>query len=169
MENGYSSIILGDVEELWEEEIEDVIDAAEHDTRMYRWSSKKEKLMMIAGHTHRPVWSSVTHLEKLIRELYALQGRKKELPPKEYQEKVKQLKRQIKSRQEKYPPGTDTIKTRPSYFNTGWCRFKDGDITGLELVDGEIRLIKWGIVNDYKHRSFSKGSSLPKTLPSNDR
>jgi hypothetical protein len=44
----------------------------------------------------------------------------------------------------KYPPRTDIIKTQPSYFNTGCCRFKDGDITGIEIEDGQIRLIKWG-------------------------
>ena len=29
------------------------------------------------------------------------------------------------------------------YFNTGCCRFDDGDITGLELEDGRLRLVKW--------------------------
>jgi hypothetical protein len=33
---------------------------------------------------------------------------------------------------------------RPSYFNTGCCCFDDGDITGIEISDGCIRLIKWG-------------------------
>ena len=32
---------------------------------------------------------------------------------------------------------------RPSYFNTGCCCFNDGDITGIEIADGFIRLIKW--------------------------
>jgi hypothetical protein len=32
---------------------------------------------------------------------------------------------------------------RPSYFNTGCCCFEDGDITGIEIADGSIRLIKW--------------------------
>jgi hypothetical protein len=36
------------------------------------------------------------------------------------------------------------IKTSPCYFNTGCCRFEDGDITGIELDAGQIRLIKWG-------------------------
>ena len=31
----------------------------------------------------------------------------------------------------------------PSYFNTGCCCFSDGDITGIELAGGNIRLIKW--------------------------
>jgi hypothetical protein len=32
---------------------------------------------------------------------------------------------------------------KPSYFNTGCCCFNDGDITGIEISDGHIRLIKW--------------------------
>ena len=31
----------------------------------------------------------------------------------------------------------------PSYFNTGCCCYSDGDITGIEIADGKIRLIKW--------------------------
>ncbi len=37
----------------------------------------------------------------------------------------------------------DLADMRPCYFNTGCCSFSDGDITGLEIADGEIRLIKW--------------------------
>ena len=31
----------------------------------------------------------------------------------------------------------------PCYFNTGCCSFPDGDVTGLELADGAIRLVRW--------------------------
>ena len=31
----------------------------------------------------------------------------------------------------------------PTYFNTGCCCYNDGDITGIEIADGKIRLIKW--------------------------
>jgi hypothetical protein len=31
----------------------------------------------------------------------------------------------------------------PCYFNTGCCSFPDGDITGLEIADGAIRLVRW--------------------------
>jgi len=30
-----------------------------------------------------------------------------------------------------------------SYFNSGCCCFDDGDITGIEIADECIRLIKW--------------------------
>jgi len=31
----------------------------------------------------------------------------------------------------------------PGYFNTGCCCFDDGDITGIEIAGGFIRLVKW--------------------------
>ena len=31
----------------------------------------------------------------------------------------------------------------PTYYNTGCCCFADGDITGIEIENGCIRLIKW--------------------------
>lgn len=32
---------------------------------------------------------------------------------------------------------------RPCYFNTGCCAFGDGDITGIEIRDGKISLVRW--------------------------
>jgi UDP-2,3-diacylglucosamine pyrophosphatase LpxH len=37
----------------------------------------------------------------------------------------------------------DHEQLKPVYFNTGCCCFDDGDITGIEISDGSIRLIKW--------------------------
>lgn len=32
---------------------------------------------------------------------------------------------------------------KPVYFNTGCCCFDDGDVTGIEISEGSIRLVKW--------------------------
>ncbi len=40
-------------------------------------------------------------------------------------------------------PGKPQHLLKPSYFNSGCCCFDDGDITGIEICDGFIRLIKW--------------------------
>jgi len=74
---------------------------SEHDLIMYEWAASQVKMMLIAGHTHRPVWAGHT---------------------KETQSE----------------PGS-----LPAYFNTGCCRFSDGDITGMEIQDGMLRLVKW--------------------------
>ena len=31
----------------------------------------------------------------------------------------------------------------PCYFNTGCCSFGDGDVTGIEISEGQIRLVRW--------------------------
>ena len=46
-------------------------------------------------------------------------------------------------------------KNRPTYFNTGCCCFNDGDITGIEIADGFIRLVKW-----YDENAVSKRKVL---------
>ena len=126
----------------------------EHDTQLYNWASQKRNLILIAGHTHRPVWSSLTHLDQLYMKLYALRLQKREKDEekngendekyqKEYQEQYENLLREIKKRILKDPPVNDTLKTTPAYFNTGCCRFSDGDITGIEITGRHIRLVKW--------------------------
>ena len=40
-------------------------------------------------------------------------------------------------------PDSARQQLRPVYFNTGCCCFSDGDITGIEIADGYIRLVKW--------------------------
>jgi UDP-2,3-diacylglucosamine pyrophosphatase LpxH len=112
-----------------------------HDTWMYNWADEQAKLILIAGHTHRPIWSSMTHLEQLRYELYALQCA---IPrPPNYIEEAARLQAEILKRAEEHPPCNDSVKTNPCYFNTGCCSFEDGDITGIELDNGLIRLIKW--------------------------
>jgi UDP-2,3-diacylglucosamine pyrophosphatase LpxH len=115
----------------------------EHDTQMYRWASQQKKLIFIAGHTHRPVWSSLTHLDQLYMQLYALRQRKQDLSEAEYQDQYQNLLHAINKRIAKDPPVNDTLKTTPSYFNTGCCRFSDGDITGIEITGQTISLVKW--------------------------
>ena len=43
----------------------------------------------------------------------------------------------------KIDTGKDMNDVKPSYFNSGCCCYSDGDITGIEIADGHIRLIKW--------------------------
>ncbi|MEM8861897.1 MAG: metallophosphoesterase [Chloroflexota bacterium] len=121
---------------------EDVCLRSKQDNEMYDWAHRQCELdlILIAGHTHRPVWSSRTHLQKLQLELEALQSGP-DIPGK--LELIEEIEAAIKRREAKYPPCDDEIKTSPVYFNTGCCRFDDGDITGIEIDNGTIRLIKW--------------------------
>ena len=126
------------------------------DAFIYRWARTQQDLLLVAGHTHRPVWTSLTHLDKLLNELHSLRGRRQGRNTEERLEKLRHLLAEIEEREMKYPPCNDTIKTRSCYFNTGCCVFEDGDITGIEIDGGTVdtqkkegrparmRLVKWG-------------------------
>lgn len=49
------------------------------------------------------------------------------------------------------PPEALELLVKPRkccYFNTGCCCFPDGDITGLEISEGELKLVRWPNDND---------------------
>ena len=123
----------------------DAYDRSIQDNQMYTWASQQDKLVLIAGHTHRPIWGSMTHLEILMAQLHALLTIQP--PPPNFGSEAAHLEEEIKQRAKKDPPKADAIKAKPCYFNTGCCRFGDGDITGIEIDHGDIRLIKWGEAN----------------------
>jgi predicted phosphodiesterase len=105
----------------------------EHNNIMYEWSSQQKNLLLITGHTHQPVFESLTHLERLQR-----------------QEAIKLA--EGKSAPQEPPLRVPSVnffsKIRPTYFNTGCCCYSDGDITGIEISERCIKLIKWKKQND---------------------
>ncbi|MBI1782025.1 MAG: metallophosphoesterase, partial [Sphingobacteriales bacterium] len=89
------------------------------------------------GHTHQPVFESLTHLERLYQQL-ALAINNNNI------EERQRLQLEIVSRKHDYNHVDKNYHSaKPTYFNTGCCCFSDGDITGIEIADGMIRLIKW--------------------------
>ena len=48
----------------------------------------------------------------------------------------------------------------PCYFNTGCCSFSDGDITGIEIANGEIRLVRWPDDNDRHQPKILQSGNL---------
>lgn len=81
-----------------------------HNKLMYDWSSHKRNLLLITGHTHKPVFASGKYTPSPAHTINLREN-------------------------------TSAIK--PTYFNTGCCCYNDGDITGIEIAGGFIRLIKW--------------------------
>jgi predicted phosphodiesterase len=100
----------------------------EHNNIMYEWSSQQKNLLLITGHTHQPVFESLTHLERLQR-----------------QEAIKLAtgKSDPLGSPQRVPTVDFFSKIRPTYFNTGCCCYSDGDITGIEISEKCIKLIKW--------------------------
>jgi hypothetical protein len=99
-----------------------------HDIAMYNWAASVERLILIAGHTHHPIFPIPERTHRLARELEAI--RELSVDP----EEVAAAEADLEFAQ---------AQEVPSYFNTGCCCFSDGRITGIEIVKGEIRLARW--------------------------
>jgi predicted phosphodiesterase len=119
-----------------------------HNRALYDWAAQQDeqlRLVLIAGHTHRPVFESQTHVQQLHRELAELD--KIDDPTTEQKDERAETAAEIEwvLAQNMQAPGEETQadSVKPCYFNTGCCCFLDGDITGLELADGQIRLVRW--------------------------
>lgn len=115
-----------------------------HDRTMYEWAAGQRRLMLVAGHTHRPVWAARTHLQTLVRELAELEDNPR-AGDAAWEEAVAERRRTIERKRAESPPEFDMVddQLRPCYFNTGCCKFSDGDITGIEIVNGTLSLVKW--------------------------
>ena len=119
-----------------------------HNNAMYRWAVKRNQFVVIGGHTHRPVFGSQSLADQIATRLKRLEKRLKQTPENELlQERVATLAARLEwvRAQEHQQPGHDgnTSRSVPCYFNSGCCCFSDGDITGIEIADGEIRLVRW--------------------------
>ncbi len=124
-----------------------------HNLIMYEWSAKYKGLALITGHTHQPVFESLTHPEKMYRQLGdAIKANKAD--------EVKQIEEEIKSRGRDYKTTpAQYLTTKPSYFNSGCCCFRDGDITGIEITHEKISLVKWNV---HKQRALLEETTLEK-------
>jgi hypothetical protein len=108
-----------------------------HNTVMYEWSSRHKNTVLITGHTHQPVFASLTHLERLLRQLLICRQKKDEVAALDVKKEIEKRKYQYQHISEDY------LSLKPTYFNSGCCCYDDGDITGIEIDQGCIRLIKW--------------------------
>ncbi len=127
-----------------------------HNTIMYEWSSVEKNRLLITGHTHQPVFMSLTHLESLYVKRSNAQKTNDTTA-------IKNIEDEIKKVQPKNETSPDLSKIIPSYFNSGCCCFDDGDITGIEIADGCVRLIRWK--NERNVLEEIKLSELEKLLP----
>jgi hypothetical protein len=65
-----------------------------------------------------------------------------------------------KRKQQHVSVPVDYLDMKPTYFNSGCCCFNDGDITGIEIDNGMMRLIKWTIVNNQSQYVVLEEASL---------
>ena len=125
---------------------------------MYDWSAAQKDMLLVTGHTHQPVFQSLTHLERLYKQLQFAEYEKNEA-------KIKEVKGEILKREKEFTAvSVDYMNMKPSYFNTGCCCFSDGDITGIEIADECIRLIKWTEVKGKAEREVLEETELYRLL-----
>lgn len=128
-----------------------------HNIALYSWAAARPNLVLIAGHTHRPVFRAKTLAAQIEEELKAT-------APHEVQ-RIAELSAELEwvraqDQKESGPEGAVVPQESPSYFNTGCCCFVDGDITGIEIADGEIRLIRWPDDEDRPRPQLLRGARL---------
>jgi predicted phosphodiesterase len=109
-----------------------------HNIAMYDWAKEQKDLILIAGHTHRPVFASETHAEQIERQLERARASGDPQKIAELRAELEYIRAEDLSLDDR-----QNVNIKPCYFNTGCCSFADGDITGIELINGSIRLIRW--------------------------
>ncbi|MBK7098282.1 MAG: metallophosphoesterase [Sphingobacteriales bacterium] len=134
------------------------IKKTEHNQIMYEWAAEQTQTLLITGHTHQPVFESLTRLERL--------HRTKQIAIKENDtDTIHKINLEIENSSDKFDSiRGDYTHIRPSYFNTGCCCFSDGDITGIEIDNGFIRLIKWGQVEGVSQRIVLEEKALKELI-----
>ena len=125
-----------------------------HNEIMYEWSAQQKDTLLITGHTHQPVFTSLTHIERLYKELQKARLNN-DLAM------VADIEKEIRKREIEFSAvSVDYLTMKPSYFNSGCCCFVDGDISGIEIADGDIRLIKWTLENESPQRQILEQISV---------
>ena len=109
---------------------------SEHNQFMYDWTAAQTNLALITGHTHQPVFNSLTHLE---RTYIRLDQAKKDGD----HATIQKLEAELLAGNISGETSPRLTQSKNTYFNSGCCCFSDGDITGIEIENGKIRLIEW--------------------------
>ena len=108
-----------------------------HNRMMYEWAMQQKDLIVITGHTHQPVFESMTNYERL-------QWQHRRALHEHNPQWAEAIENEARWRSvDEMAITEDSFGVKPVYFNTRCCCFSDGYITGIEIADGFIRLVKW--------------------------
>lgn len=133
-----------------------------HDRAMFEWArGRGPGVVLIAGHTHRPVFAGSTPDPPPTRPIAHLQAALTEAQSRDDIDAASAVRVELEYAlaAQRRPVESITVEP-PCYFNTGCCSYPDGDVTGVELANGEIRLVRWP-TNLRELQSESGGSIEP--------
>lgn len=130
----------------------------------YQWA-KERKILFIAGHTHRAMFESLSKIDRLrmrMEELEKSLGEISEDKKAFIKEEIEKIKEKIEKSLMENRDGNPEKRLGegiplPCYFNTGCCLYPNG-ITGIEIENGIIRLVKWERVEKVERKVLEEGS-----------
>lgn len=122
--------------------------------QFYHGWAKNKKVMVICGHSHRAIFASRSHADRLEEEIEELQLQIQQHRDDEgfMRATIKEITKKQKVVLEERMKGRDidpTVtgrKLKPCFFNTGCALYTNG-ITAIEIDPEEIRLVKWNKPN----------------------
>ena len=124
----------------------------------YLWA-KTKRVLLICGHTHRAIFGSMTHYDRLqidIQRLKKEAAHAEEKGKKIIEHRIHKINSEIEKitalRQGKTPKSFERGGNWPipCYFNDGCCGYTNG-ITCIEIDKNIIRLIKWQRQGNKRH------------------
>ena len=125
----------------------------DHERTFYQWA-KKNKKVLICGHTHRATFASLSYFDWLQEEESRLTAEIQMLNQQDPRDK-KNIRKKCRekgkivaalsderNRDRTFEPLENDAEATPCYFNTGCCLYDNG-ITSIEIDGTEIHLTKW--------------------------
>ncbi len=115
-----------------------------HDSAMFEWARERRNRVLIAGHTHKPVFGKCAPDPPVTRPIPELEAELAKARASHDVQAASAAAAELEfARALLQRPDVAVTAVPPCYFNTGCCSFPDGDITGIELADEEIRLVRF--------------------------
>lgn len=146
---------------------------SKHDKAMFEWargraSGAGDRPVLIAGHTHHPVFPGVPppdlSLEEAQKRLAWEAARDGSQPDRPAIAAARAAYELVRTRREREDRSELPDDDPPCYFNTGCCSFGDSDVTGLELTSRQIRLVRWLSDTGQAHPEKLAERDLPELL-----
>jgi UDP-2,3-diacylglucosamine pyrophosphatase LpxH len=121
--------------------------------RLFHDWAKKNKVILICGHTHNAIFASRSYywwlkeeIEIIEEKLEKIQNTKDKVGFRKLSRRINKLRSELLDEEKKgrkyYRMTAKAKEPLPCYFNTGCGLFKNG-ITNIEIEGDKIRLIKW--------------------------
>ena len=118
---------------------------------MYNWAARQPGLLVIAGHTHHPVFPSPARYEQLAATYDELRHQP-EVFDSEVLERIEADLAFARSQEQ------------PCFINAGCCSFSDGSCTAIEIAADHIRLVRWHVTGRRAQREVLAAGSLKQML-----